>query len=116
MIQFITMPRKDPNERRVYQRNYMRERYHTDPTHRRKQIIRSSTKSLKSQKPSLCEMCASPNPEAHHPDYERPSLIRWLCRVCHMAMHANQNTKSCAVRRHALARYLAVSPQFKRFH
>lgn len=38
--------------------------------------------------PKPCEKCGNPISEAHHPDYEQPKLIRWLCVRCHGAEHA----------------------------
>ena len=39
-------------------------------------------------RPAACSDCSIPCvPEAHHPDYDRPDLIDWLCRRCHMALH-----------------------------
>jgi hypothetical protein len=37
-------------------------------------------------RPDHCEQCSRP-PEAHHPDYTQPLLIRWLCRTHHVAIH-----------------------------
>lgn len=34
-----------------------------------------------------CEVCGSPDSEAHHPDYTRPALVQWLCRRHHTAEH-----------------------------
>ena len=36
---------------------------------------------------SAREECGNPDTEAHHPDYDRPMDVRWLCRVCHKAEH-----------------------------
>lgn len=38
-------------------------------------------------KPDTCERCSNA-PQMHHPDYSQPLLVRWLCRVCHLAEHA----------------------------
>jgi transposase-like protein len=39
-------------------------------------------------KPATCEKCGSDKYiEAHHPDYGKPLDVRWLCRVCHRALH-----------------------------
>jgi hypothetical protein len=35
----------------------------------------------------MCEDCGDPDTEAHHPDYDRPMVVRWLCRKCHKAEH-----------------------------
>ena len=34
-----------------------------------------------------CEVCGDLNAEAHHPDYDRPMDVRWLCRTHHKAEH-----------------------------
>jgi hypothetical protein len=39
-------------------------------------------------KPASCEKCKGTNNiEAHHPDYEKPLDVSWLCRDCHRALH-----------------------------
>lgn len=40
-------------------------------------------RQLLEQKP--CEVCSDPASEAHHPDYDRPMDVVWLCRKCHKA-------------------------------
>ncbi len=34
-----------------------------------------------------CEVCGAKKAEAHHPDYDRPLLVRWLCRKHHKQAH-----------------------------
>ncbi|GAA6202478.1 hypothetical protein [Aquicoccus sp. SU-CL01552] len=34
-----------------------------------------------------CEVCGDENAEAHHDDYHRPLVVRWLCRKHHRAVH-----------------------------
>lgn len=34
-----------------------------------------------------CMVCGSPIAEAHHPDYDRPMHVHWLCRKHHKAAH-----------------------------
>jgi hypothetical protein len=38
------------------------------------------------QKP--CRRCGDANSERHHPDYSRPLFVIWLCRPCHLKLHA----------------------------
>jgi len=33
-----------------------------------------------------CEECGAEKTDAHHPDYDRPLSVRWLCRKCHKAV------------------------------
>lgn len=35
-----------------------------------------------------CEVCGSPDSEAHHGDYLRPLNVTWVCRAHHKAIHA----------------------------
>jgi hypothetical protein len=37
-----------------------------------------------------CEQCGSLRCDAHHDDYTRPLVVRWLCRRCHQRLHAQQ--------------------------
>ena len=37
--------------------------------------------------PQPCAVCGDPKAEAHHPDYDRPLLVEWLCRKHHKAAH-----------------------------
>jgi len=38
------------------------------------------------QKP--CRHCGDARSERHHPDYARPLFVIWLCRPCHLKLHA----------------------------
>ena len=35
-----------------------------------------------------CEVCGEHDTEAHHPDYDRPLVVQWLCRLHHKQVHA----------------------------
>ncbi|MER8709143.1 hypothetical protein NKH49_26985 [Mesorhizobium sp. M1088] len=34
-----------------------------------------------------CEVCGNLDAEAHHDDYDKPMIVRWLCRLHHRAVH-----------------------------
>ena len=34
-----------------------------------------------------CETCLSEPSQAHHDDYSKPLVVRWLCRTHHMELH-----------------------------
>lgn len=39
-------------------------------------------------KPARCEHCHIEAPlEGHHPNYDQPLNVTWLCHPCHMAAH-----------------------------
>ncbi len=67
----------------------MRE-YRKDPTIKRRNMARWA---LHHQKESgmivsaPCAFCGGKDSEAHHPDYDKPLLIVWLCRECHRKIH-----------------------------
>jgi hypothetical protein len=41
-----------------------------------------------------CEVCGGEKSEAHHPDYERPYDVVWLCRKHHKAVHSKRQRKN----------------------
>lgn len=48
--------------------------------------LRSALKrGLVEQKP--CQVCGSPESEAHHENYDRPADVVWLCRQHHREEH-----------------------------
>ena len=34
-----------------------------------------------------CEVCGNPKTDAHHPNYDEPLRVDWLCRLHHAARH-----------------------------
>lgn len=38
-----------------------------------------------------CVRCGASEAQKHHPDYNRPLFVVWLCRQCHLALHAKEN-------------------------
>lgn len=46
--------------------------------------------SGKLARPKKCEKCEGENNiQAHHPDYQRPLDVEWLCFDCHLLIHNN---------------------------
>lgn len=43
--------------------------------------------------PKPCEVCGSTQVDAHHPDYDRPMEVQWLCRLHHRQLHAEERRK-----------------------
>lgn len=37
-----------------------------------------------------CITCGNENAEKHHPDYDKPLQIVWLCKVCHIKHHRSE--------------------------
>ena len=34
-----------------------------------------------------CEQCGAEPVDGHHPDYDKPLQVIWLCRRCHVSVH-----------------------------
>lgn len=34
-----------------------------------------------------CQKCGSQDSQMHHPDYDQPRLVEWMCRACHLEHH-----------------------------
>ena len=41
-----------------------------------------------------CKMCNDNKSEAHHPDYNKPKKIIWLCKIHHKAIHKKLKNKN----------------------
>jgi hypothetical protein len=50
-------------------------------------LVRKAIKDGRLVKPDICSRCGAPDPEAHHPNYDRPLVVIWLCQAHHKAEH-----------------------------
>lgn len=55
-----------------------------------KQIVRSALRNGILEK-LPCFVCGEGNVEGHHPDYDSPLDVVWLCRKHHMQLHREHN-------------------------
>ncbi len=55
--------------------------------------VREAIKSGRLVKPEICEACNEDGwlLEGHHPDYDQPLMVRWLCGVCHSVEHRDKS-------------------------
>lgn len=37
-----------------------------------------------------CAVCGHEKAEAHHPNYDQPLVVKWLCRAHHKQLHAKE--------------------------
>jgi hypothetical protein len=40
-----------------------------------------------------CQRCGDADSQMHHPDYTKPLLVEWLCRQCHLGLHATERNE-----------------------
>ena len=51
-------------------------------------IINDMLRAGKLERPNTCCMCGIKcKPQAHHPDYSKPTEIIWVCTKCHALIH-----------------------------
>jgi ribosomal protein S27AE len=97
-------------QRRTRQAARETARYRTDPEHA-KRVRARQRMGRRVQRGTLprqpCERCGAPEAQTHHPDYDKPTEIRWLCPKCHGAEHYPQAQVEPAARRDAAAEGLA---------
>jgi hypothetical protein len=43
-----------------------------------------------------CEVCGDADTDGHHDDYDRPMVVRWLCRLHHKEEHHRQKEESAS--------------------
>ena len=52
-------------------------------------FIMNGIRAGRIRKPERCERCSLPSPrlEGHHPDYNKPLEVIWVCPPCHSIIH-----------------------------
>lgn len=60
--------------------------------HNARVLVQYAVKTNKLVKPEICERCKVKRQlEAHHPDYNKPLEVTWLCVPCHGLIHPHHN-------------------------
>ena len=75
----------------IYQRKWRKENPRKGEAKKR-DAVRSYSNVMKKRGlliPLLCQKCGNHESEMHHPDYELPRYVIWLCHPCHLAWHAH---------------------------
>jgi hypothetical protein len=101
--------KSDVRANRVNNREYYRqyEKTRSKTTHRKQVIVSTQRRQRAANRqkgiawsrvghamrrgsiaPKDCELCGCDKTEAHHDDYSKPLMVRWLCRRCHGFIHA----------------------------
>jgi hypothetical protein len=83
-------------EKTFYLRDYQR-KYQKNPKNKVKidarRMFHKALKTGQMIKEDKCEQCDSKsNIEAHHPDYNFPLQVMWLCKKCHFQEDKNNAT------------------------
>jgi hypothetical protein len=56
-----------------------------------RRAVNNALRSGTLERGTLCEVCDSnKKPHAHHPDYNQPLHVWWLCSGCHSTIHRLQ--------------------------
>ncbi len=77
----------DRNRKRVNEKSKMMRLKHLNKVKARSILNRYVLKKI-IIKPSICEMCKeSRKCEGHHLNYDKPLLVIWLCKECHLKIH-----------------------------
>lgn len=66
---------------------------------RKRAVCRSYTKNLIRRgelQREPCRDCGDEKSEVHHPDYDDPRNVVWLCRTCHLSLHRNESVGDSA--------------------
>ena len=79
----------DPKRKRKILTYQRRRRARSPEKYKARQAVESALRSG-ALKRLPCEECGSEKVEAHHPDYSKPLLVRWLCRKHHLFVHKKE--------------------------
>lgn len=85
---------RSQEERREYMRLYQQRRRAANPSLKKQQrayrLVFEALNQGRLQQ-GKCEICGTDQTEAHHDDYDKPLVVRWLCRQHHRDEHVNQD-------------------------
>lgn len=88
----------NPSYCRYCYAQYKRDRY-KDPEYKKRHTARLSAMRLVNSGIIIiepCKLCGESNSEMHHPDYEKPNDVTFLCNKCHNELHALERKVLCA--------------------
>lgn len=76
--------RKQSPEYKAYKKRWRAENQHKQQAHTA--VARALRDGALVRKP--CQHCSDPRSKAHHPDYDKPLDVVWLCDDCHRTEHS----------------------------
>jgi hypothetical protein len=79
---------KNEQERKAIYRKQRQQEYQKKHRHLAKirSVAREAVKAGQIKKQS-CEICGNEKSEMHHPNYDKPFYVKWLCRKHHKPLH-----------------------------
>lgn len=72
-------------DNREFLNNWYKE-YFSDEARKEKKNVRNTLNNALNRgevKKGVCEVCQEEKVEAHHPDYNKPLDVKWLCKIHH---------------------------------
>lgn len=83
--------RQRPEVRAYYLEKYRRYGQANPEKRSAHSAVQAALKRGELERPAVCSSCGtgSRRIEAHHPDYDKPLEVIWLCTVCHRRDHPN---------------------------
>src|SRR4051812_46611194 len=85
-------------QERIERRRGYERKYYTNPANKHKDYARSAVNTALENgalcAPLSCQACGETTElEAHHDDYSKPLVVRWLCVPCHRTHHRKTHCK-----------------------
>lgn len=69
--------------------------------------LKYAIKTGKTKRPDDCSKCYKKcKPEGHHPDYDKPLEVIWLCKKCHCELHPYLSDKFIKLAKQCFAQQL----------
>jgi len=77
---------KHKKEKSIYNKRYMKDNKLKINAHH---LANMYFLKYKSKRKKYCEFCGDISNIKHHPDYNKPLDVQWLCHSCHNRLHAD---------------------------
>jgi len=81
---------ENPGQVALYVQNWVERNPQKNRAHR---IVAKAVKSGELTKNQSCVKCGDGPTDAHHEDYSKPLEVIWLCRQCHVDLHAAEKVE-----------------------
>jgi len=80
-----------------------------------RKILSKAIKQGEVVRPDSCQSCGrTVSIDGHHPDYDQPLKVMWLCRQCHIRLHKNSITPRKELNPNIKTMQISASPELWR--